>query len=236
LALHRSYAVGRRTYQRLKNLACFPEVENLIRQGETPTEIARFIQGQRIEYTDIQESSLAKIVSDYARENHPELVQDRRITKKLIELSEIQDEQVDVLQRLGVLASVQEQRVAINVAAELSGQRLIKGTREEIRTYMEILGKIGDRQDVLKGLGKELGTMRHVHALEGQQAQPDARPQPKQITESLNDPMRRQLLLDTIKHAQKMTPATPVDSGDDIEDAEFEEIEPHDAEEVIDGN
>lgn len=222
--------MGKRTYQRLKALACFPEVVDRIKRGDTPTDVAQFIQGESHEYTDIKAQSLAKIVGDYARQNHPDVVHDRKIAKKLAELSEFKDEQVDVLQRLSVLADVQEQRVAINVNAELSGQRLIKGTRDEIKTYVEILGKIGERQDAIKGLGKNIGTMHHVHSVQGPAS--IEKPEPKQLTESLNDPGRRHLLLETISQAQKVSRA--VEGDPDIVDAEYEDVEDADYEDYED--
>lgn len=213
--------MGKRTYQRLKALACFPEVEDRIRRGDAPTDIARFVRDERIEYTDIKEASLAKIISDYSRENHPDVVHDRKIARKLADLAEMKDENVDVLNRLSVLADVQEQRVAINVNAEISGQRLIKGTREEIRTYVDILKTIGDRQDTLAGLKKEVGTMRHIHSVEGQQALP--KPEAKQLTDALVDPGRRQLLLETLSQATKVSRG--LEGDPDVIDAEYEDVD-----------
>jgi len=208
----------KRAYKRLEQLACYPDMIDMIKRGSTPTEIANYIQEERAEYTDIKRTSLVRVIGDFTRERYAGYVEERKAVRKLDKLIANAHENHDVIRKLCVLASVQEQRLAINIEAELAGGRLIKGTRDEVKTLADLYRLIGDQQDRMNGTREDIKTVHHVvHDANSTNLDKDGKVEGSDAF--LSNPSRRQRLFDTLRKAKQAS-----GGADGIEDAQIIDI------------
>lgn len=149
-----------RRFKRIRALECFGEVKRFLVQGISPRRVARYIQEEQDEYTDVEIRSLEKMLRNFKKEelSEAEKVANQVPSKFEDELEEM-DKQINVLEELGSLYQMQLRRIQLNIEKEQETEQLMSGTGQEIRTAKEILESIGKFQQEFGMEPKHLGTL-----------------------------------------------------------------------------
>lgn len=132
-------------YKRLKELGeeRYFVVENHLRAGKGPSEVAQMIQKEWGEFSDVAEKTLIQQLNRFRWEilASPEIIakQDRalRLPKSIA-----YKEQIAVLSEMERLAMLQKARVDMAFEQEKKVKMLMKGTSQEVLTMMSLLKDI----------------------------------------------------------------------------------------------
>jgi hypothetical protein len=147
-------------FVKLRALKCFDEVHQRILEGYQIADLARYIQDECNEYTDVELPSLQAVLQEY-RESFPpaELIQ-KRLPRAFGRAKERVEAGLDELQELEDLYRVQRARLQIDFGTEKKINKLLPSMTQEMRAAREILKTIADLKMDL-GLSK-----RHIGSVD----------------------------------------------------------------------
>jgi hypothetical protein len=202
------------SFAKLRSCKCFPEVHERVVQGYSPSEVARFVQEEREEYTDAAHSSLKTIIERYRRSLPPgELAQHRLSTDHKAALEEI-DEGIDTIKELTKLYKKQMDRIEVDLQTEKKIGKLFPTMTQEMRVAGEFLNRIAQIQ-------MDLGiTDRHLGTVDVEVSGVDPRYAGTEVGKVLDDPKKRRRLMNIAEHALSLA-----ERGIEIKKGEDGELE-----------
>lgn len=132
------------SHAKLRALKCFDEVYERICGGWPMTQLARFIQEERNEYTDIKQTQLEYLLREFRKtipagdlvaKRFPEVFEDamERVGEGLNELDELQE-----------LYRIQMHRIGIDFRTETKINKLMPSMTSEIREARQLLESIAE--------------------------------------------------------------------------------------------
>jgi hypothetical protein len=131
-------------FAKVKRLRCYEEVYSMILDGFPMSEVARVIQEDRKEYTDITRGSLITVLNDFRASIPKTELISRRMPKVMIDAKERVAEGLDELKEMEKLFLLQMDRIGIDAATEKKIRKLMPSMTQEIRTAREILANYAD--------------------------------------------------------------------------------------------
>jgi hypothetical protein len=216
-------------FTRLEALECYQQVATMLKHGYQYMQIAEFIQ-KNGEYDDIQQKSLAKILSDYEKERIDDVEKvAHRSPRNLEESLDNLDHDVDVLNELGKLYKLQMERIDLNVKREKQVGMVFKTTGKEVQVALDILREIGSFKQSTGMLKKNLGTL-SVEA----RATVESEDMTGVPSGFIQDPRKRNQILQFVERLENTDPLAveqvvsmtrEEEKNEDIEDAEYEEVD-----------
>jgi len=126
-------------FERLRSLACFEDVNEMITTGWPLAEIAKYIQKTKKEYDDVEELSLIYILQAYRRSLPPTALVARRLPHAFQKASQEVRDGLDVLSEMTKLYEIQMKRIEIDHDLELKAKKLIPSMTQEIKEARCIL-------------------------------------------------------------------------------------------------
>lgn len=147
-------------FTKLRACSCFAEAHERILQGWPLAEVARFIQEENQEYTDVEPESLVAQLKEYRSTLDPALLASVRLPKPIIQAAKKVEKGLDELDALEKLYGLQMERIDIDLNVEKSIKKLIPTMTQEVRVAREILQTYADLKMDL-GLSK-----RHIGQIE----------------------------------------------------------------------
>lgn len=129
-------------FKKLRALNCFDLVLARIRDGWPLTQLARFIQDEKGEYTEISKQGLASLLGDFRKSLPPGELIKNRMPGVFLAAKEHVAEGVDELAKLEELYRMQLKRVSIDFATERKINKLLPSMTSEIRELRHILESI----------------------------------------------------------------------------------------------
>ena len=146
-------------FERLRSLKCFDDINEMLVTGWPIAEVAKYIQGTKREYTDIEELSLIYILQAFRRSLPPSTLVARRLPQAFQKASQEVRDGLDVLAEMSKLYEIQMKRVEIDFKLEQKAQKLIPSMTQEVKEARGILEGI---QKMKMDLGldeRHLGTL-----------------------------------------------------------------------------
>lgn len=131
-------------FKKLRALACYQEVYDRLCAGWPLTQVARFIQDERQEYTDISKGGLEQQLTDF-RKTMPagDLVQ-KRFPEVFDRAKEVVEQGIDELKELEELYRIQMRRIGVDFKTEKGIGKLMPSMTGEIREARNILGDMAN--------------------------------------------------------------------------------------------
>ena len=129
-------------FEKLRAMRCFDLVYERIRQGWPMTEVARYIQEDRQEYTDVSSAALIAILGDFRKTIPPGELVAKRMPDVMVEAKERIEEALDEVEELEKLYRMQMDRVSMEVATEKKINKLLPSMNSEIKEARQILESI----------------------------------------------------------------------------------------------
>lgn len=148
-------------FTKLREMACFQEVHEKLCGGYSVPELARIVQDERKEYTDVARESLIHVLKQYRASIEPgELLAHRpSSTSVFTKAAESLEKGLDELKALESLYQIQMKRVGIDLAIEEKLQKLVPTMTQEIRVAREILQTYADLKMDLGMSKRHLGQL-----------------------------------------------------------------------------
>ena len=129
-------------FKRLKELECFPQIEGKVKAGISLDEVARWIQEDLFQLTDIQRESVKRQLYRYkATLPAGELLQATGEPLWVRKAIEKMERGIDELEELEKLYLLQLRRISGDAETEAKIGKLFKGTNKEIQLATELLEK-----------------------------------------------------------------------------------------------
>lgn len=147
------------SFAKLRSMECFDEVHQKIIDGWKIAEIARWMQEEKEEYTDVTRDSLTLILQNYRKSLPPGELVSKRIPDAIHKAAEQLAEGMDELQELEKLYRFQMQRVQMGHAKEKLINLPIPSMTQEVRVAAEILGRYAELKMDLGINERQLGTV-----------------------------------------------------------------------------
>lgn len=126
-------------FQKLRALGCFDEAYERICSGWPITQVARFIQDERREYTDISRKGLEQQLTEFRKSIPATHLVAKRFPDIFDKALERVEEGIDELEELAELYRIQKNRIAIDYKTEKSIHKLLPSMTAEIREARQIL-------------------------------------------------------------------------------------------------
>jgi len=130
-------------FEKLKSLPCFNELDMRIKAGISIDEVARWLQEDMFQMTDIQFDSLKRQLYRYKSSLPPaelmNAVEDQPFVRKAVEKMKRGVNEIEELERLYLF---QLQRISRDAETEAKINKLFKGTNKEIELATNMLEKI----------------------------------------------------------------------------------------------
>lgn len=153
-------------FERIRSLKCYDEVYKRLCSGWPATELARFIQEERKECTDIKRMHLEHLLRDYRKEVPASALVAQRFPEVFDEAKEKIAESLDELSELEELYRIQMHRIGIDFKTETKINKLMPSMTSEIREARQILESIAE---IKMDLGiHQRAPMKHEVEVEGQ--------------------------------------------------------------------
>jgi len=131
-------------FQKLRTLRCFNEVYERLLAGWSPSELARFIQESRNEYTHASHVTLMQVLQRFRDTIPPAQLMAKRLPKSFEKAVEKTEEGIDELAEMEKLYRMHMERVNIDFTTEKNIKKLMPTMTQEIRVASELLGRIAD--------------------------------------------------------------------------------------------
>lgn len=129
-------------FKRLKELDCFPEIEAKVKAGISLDEVARWLQDDMFQLTDIQRESVKRQLYRYKSTLPPgELLNAVGEPLWVRTAIEKMERGIDELEELEKLYLLQLKRISGDAETEARIGKLFKGTNKEIQLATELLEK-----------------------------------------------------------------------------------------------
>jgi hypothetical protein len=126
-------------FSKLRATRSFREIHERIRQGWPPTELARWIQEDREEYTDVTRAALMLVLRNYRQAIPPGELVERRIPQAVMAAKEKLAKGVDEVVELEELYRLQMDRVKIDYEKERAINKLFPSMSTEIKEARSLL-------------------------------------------------------------------------------------------------
>lgn len=147
------------SFKKLRALRCFNEVYERIVQGWAPSELARFIQQDRSEYTEVAQVTLMQQINKFRATIPPAVLVNKRMPKEMQRaIAEVEDG-VDELKELCDLYRLQRKRMDMDHAIEERMKKSLSTMTNEVRVAKELLTAIADLKMDLGLNTRHLGQM-----------------------------------------------------------------------------
>jgi hypothetical protein len=146
-------------FVKLRSLKCFQEMHDRILQGWPLPEVARFIQEDNDEYTDVTRDGLVVVLKEYRQSIPPAQLIAPRMPPVFKKAAEEVREGLDELKELEELYRKQMKRIEIDMQTESKINKLLPTMTQEMRVAGELLGRIADLKMDLGLSQRHLGTM-----------------------------------------------------------------------------
>ena len=148
-------------FKRLQGLKCFDHVVAMIENSLPAREIAKYIQEESQEYTDVSHRYLQNLLHQYIGQQSLRFIEDQAPTRHLA-LTHSISERVDPMDVFQVLVAVQSERLMMEFATEKrTGKTTAQGTAN-VRAMNEILKSMADIDTTRKYRFKEFQQTRGV--------------------------------------------------------------------------
>ena len=178
-------------FVRLKQLRCFTELHERTANGWPISEIARWVQVDKGEYTDVTRGSLTTLLHDY-RNALPRTALLGKIPSVVVKAKEEVEKGLDELKELERLYTMQLERIQIDFNTEKQIKKLMPTMTQEIREAKSLLETYTDLKVAL-GLNATA-----VPAMDGEVtlvASIEARYGTKAVAKVMGDPESRRKVL-----------------------------------------
>ncbi len=130
-------------FKKLKGLDCFDEVDAKIKAGVSPDEVARWLQEDLLQMTEIQRESLRRQLYRYKAElPASELIKGREEPLFIRKAIEKMNRGINELDELEKLYLYQLKRISKNAETEDKLSIMLKGTSKEIQLATDMLEKM----------------------------------------------------------------------------------------------
>lgn len=126
-------------HQKLRGLKCFDQVYARICDGWPLTELARYIQEDQKEYTEISRQGLVSTLTDFRSSLPPGELIKKRMPMAFVEAHKEVNEAVDEVKELEELYRIQLKRIHIDHALENKIGKLLQSMTPEIREARQLL-------------------------------------------------------------------------------------------------
>lgn len=131
-------------FQKLRTLRCFNEVYERLLAGWSPSELARFIQESRNEYTHASQVTLMQVLQRFRDTIPPATLMAKRLPKTFEKAIEKTEDGVDELAEMEKLYRLHMERVNIDFTTEKNIKKLMPTMTQEVRVASELLGRMAD--------------------------------------------------------------------------------------------
>lgn len=184
---------GNVRFAKLKAMACFKDVHTRILEGWPLSQIAKFIQVDRKEYTDVTGPSLVSVLAEY-RGTIPSgtLIKQTPLSPIYNKAADTVEDGLDELAELDKLYEIQLKRINIDLANEEKIKKLLPSMTPEIRAAKDILMARAQLKMDLGLTDRHLGTAEVEVNVAAEASQKYGSAAVKQVLES--DESRRKLL------------------------------------------
>lgn len=211
-----------RKFSKLRSLPCFPEVYKLLCDGYPFTQVASFIQNEHGEYGSIQQRSLATLLQSFYEDGIPD---DQKVSfPEAVEVKKrVRTDDFNPIEEMKALYFTQLARVQIGTATEEGKQILMDGLGREIKTASDILLRLSNMID-LERLGNGMESSAELER--GARLSIDAEDATGIEAEFLQDPVKRQQLLELVQALHNAPPDVILSFESDTVEEEEEEPEP----------
>lgn len=166
-------------FSKLKGLKCFKIVHKHLVDGWPLTEVARIIQEDHQEYTEVTKSGLVAMLHKYKATIPPVEMAEKVITQDHLAALKKVEEGIDELAELTKLYKIQMERVGLDLTLEKNMKKMLNTTGQEVRIAKEILGAISELKMDLglndRHLGKTETSTTTTQILLHADVSPDAR-------------------------------------------------------------
>lgn len=129
-------------FQKLKALSCYQEMYDRICAGWPIAQVARFIQQDRNEYTEISQRGLEQQLVEFRKQMPPGDLVQKRFPELYDKAKDRVEEGIDELAELEDLYRIQMARIKIDYATEKGIKKLLPSMTGEIREARQILETI----------------------------------------------------------------------------------------------
>jgi hypothetical protein len=203
---------------RLKSLECFAEVRERLCKGWSVNVVARFVQEERGEATDLKVGTLALQMREYRRTEIPDIELAKHALPSVhAEATQRVTEGLDALSELEDLYRLQRKRLAIDVTTEENINKLFKSTVREVKEARVILQAYAQIQ-------MDLGiTKRHLGKLEVDSGAPQVVVSTESaLRDVANNPKSRQKALTMVGQMMELAKRRSVEIEKDAKSTEAE--------------
>lgn len=161
---HPNRGKGKVKYARFKNLDCYPEFHNLVTSGCSTYDVAKWLQEEKNECTDVSKKVLASIVARYRKsECRPLDLLKNTMPKVALEAQRKVLESLNEVDEINQLFRLQMERIEMGRKVEKQIGMLNPKVRSEIEVAANLLAKSHNiKMDLGVGGGRDLGTMKHM--------------------------------------------------------------------------
>lgn len=202
-------------FVKFRAMNCFEDVHEKILQGWMPLELAKFIQEDQKEYTDVNINSLVDVITNYRASLPPGTIIERRLPAFFNKAVEKLDKGIDEVKELEWVAKFQKKRLKIDGAIEKKINKLMPSMTQEVRVMIEALRALSDVKMDLGISKRQLGEL----TVDGNLVANVVNHYGKaSIAKALNNPESRQKILGVAESFLALTAASE-ESDDDIIDA-----------------
>lgn len=132
-------------FKKLRALACFDDVYTRVCDGWALAEIARFIQDERKEYTEISRGGLEKMLTDFRVQEVPagDLVK-KRFPEVYDAAKEEVEKGIDEVKELEELYRIQMHRIGTDFKTEKAIGKLLPSMTSEIKEARQLLESLSN--------------------------------------------------------------------------------------------
>jgi hypothetical protein len=141
-------------FKKLRSLACYQEVYERICAGWPLAQVARFIQEERREYTEISRRGLEQQLTEFRKQMPPGDLVQKRFPEVFDKAKEKVEQSIDELAELEELYRIQMHRIGVDFATEKGIRKLLPSMTAEIREARSILKDLADLKLEMGVLGR----------------------------------------------------------------------------------
>lgn len=146
-------------FSKLRSMACFAELHDKVLSGYGLSELARWIQEDKQEYTDVTRPSLLSVLKEYRSTIPPTELISKRMPQTFHKAEEKVLKGLNELEEFEKLYQLQLDRVNIDYEKEKGMSKLLTTTVQEVRAAREILASYADLKMDLGLTDRHLGKM-----------------------------------------------------------------------------
>lgn len=219
-------------HSKVKKLKCIEKVDEMLLSGFPPSAVAKFIQEEG-EYLDVKRTSLVTTIYEYREKMGLSEVVAIQLPHWAAKKARTFADRLEDLQRLDRAYSLQEQRVDIQAAEEIMSGKRDDDLSKEIRALVDIPMKMHRmRMDLGLSGSRDLGTLvispEKLAEIEDKYG-PEA-------AKTYANPVSRGRILQAVNLAIERAKlleqeGVPLEDDEEIEYADYEEIDPDEDEE-----